>query len=76
MTLLEADLKAKLVVYDDNPIDKWCLRNTAMDMNKRGLIMPTKAQGKPKNRIDGTATMVNCYNLYQAYKPEFRRMVG
>jgi phage terminase large subunit-like protein len=76
MTLLEADLKAKLVVYDNNPIDRWCLRNTAMDMNKRGLIMPSKVQGKPKNRIDGTATMVNCYSIYQAYKPEYMKLVG
>ncbi|HEX2986086.1 MAG TPA: terminase TerL endonuclease subunit [Caproiciproducens sp.] len=76
MTLLEQDLKGKLVVYNDNRLDKWCFGNTAMDMNKRGLIMPMKVQGQPKNRIDGTAALIDAYYVYQAYKPEFMKGVG
>lgn len=76
MMLAEQDLKSKLIVYDDDPIDKFCLRNTAMDMNKYGQIKPMKDQSKPKNRIDGTAALLDCYFIYQAYKPDYMKYVG
>ena len=76
MSLVEQDLKSKLIVYDDDPIDKFCLKNTAMDMNKYGQIKPMKDQSKPKNRIDGTAALIDCYAIYQAYKPDYMKYVG
>lgn len=76
MLLAEQDLKSKLIVYDDDPIDKFCLKNTAMDMNKYGQIKPMKDQSKPKNRIDGTAALLDCYAIYQAYKPDYMKYVG
>lgn len=76
MTIAEQDLKSKLIVYDNDPIDKFCLKNTAMDMNKYGQIKPMKDQSKPTNRIDGTAALIDCYFIYQAYKPDFMKYVG
>lgn len=76
MTMVEQDLKSKLIIYDDDPIDKFCLKNTAMDMNKYGQIKPAKDRSKPENRIDGTAALIDCYFVYQAYKPDFMKYVG
>lgn len=73
MTMLEQDLKSKLVVYDYNPIDRWCLKNTAMDMNKFGQIKPAKI--KPEMRIDGTATMIDCYAVLKDFKTDFMKAV-
>jgi hypothetical protein len=46
-----------------------------MDMDKRGLIMPCKAQGKKINRIDGVATMVIAYAALQQNRTEFMKAV-
>lgn len=73
MKLLEADLRGNLVNYSNNPIDKWCLKNTALDMDSRGLgiIMPVKVEGKPENRIDGAVTMIIAYAVLMQYRSEF-----
>jgi len=76
MKLLEADLTSKLINYGANPIDKWCLGNTAFDMDKRGLIMPVKVQGKPENRIDGTVTMIIGHAVLMQYRTEYMRLVA
>lgn len=76
MNLLEQDLKAKLIIYDANPADEWCLSNTALDLDKYGRIKPKKVEGKAINRIDGTATMIDCYGAFIEHKSDFMRMVG
>jgi len=42
MKQLEADLKNKLVVYDNNPILKWCLANTQAKVDLNGNLQPSK----------------------------------
>ncbi|HWQ89514.1 MAG TPA: terminase TerL endonuclease subunit [Desulfitobacteriaceae bacterium] len=76
MKLLEADLCSKLVNYNNNPIDKWCLANTALDIDKRGLIMPVKVQGKSINRIDGAVTLIISYAVLMQYRSEYMSLVG
>lgn len=76
MKLVEADLKSKLINYNANPIDRWCLSNTALDIDKRGLIMPVKVQGKAINRIDGAVTMIIGYAVLMQYRSEYMRLVG
>lgn len=76
MTLVEQDLRSKLIVYDDDPIDKFCFQNTAMDINKYGLIKPMKDKSSPIKRIDGTAALIDCYFVYQEYKPDYLAQVG
>lgn len=74
MQMLGADLKAKKINYDDNPILKWCLGNTGVHEDLNGNIMPIKASGK-KNRIDGAASLLDAYaGLYQ-HKQELLNVV-
>ena len=73
MQLLEADLKAQLVYYNNNPVDKYCLANVAVDMDKDGFMKPTKVQDIRSRHIDGAAAMIDLYAIYMRYKSEFCR---
>lgn len=73
MMLLEADLKDRLVYYNNNPVTKFCLANVAVDMDKDGYIKPAKVQDIKSRHIDGAAMMIDLYAIYQRYKSEFRR---
>lgn len=67
MQHLGADLQAKKVNYNNNPILKWCLTNTAVQEDRNGNIVPKKASS-PKQRIDGTASLLDAYvGLYEKY---------
>ena len=60
MQQLGADLRAKKINYNNNPILKWCLTNTGIQTDRNGNIVPVKAQS-PKRRIDGTASLLDAY---------------
>ena len=60
MKQLEADIKEKKVVYNNNPILKWCLLNTAIEIDKNDNIRPVKGK-KSKERIDGTVSLIDAY---------------
>ncbi len=67
MQMLGADLKAHRVIYNNNPILKWCLTNTGVQTDRNGNIVPIKNQS-PKQRIDGAAALLDCYvGLYEHY---------
>lgn len=60
MKQLEADLKEKKVNYNNNPILKWCLLNTAIEIDKNDNIRPVKGK-KSKQRIDGAVSLIDAY---------------
>ena len=67
MQMLGTDLQAHRVNYNNNPILKWCLSNTGIQTDRNGNIVPVKNQS-PKQRIDGTAALLDCYvGLYEHY---------
>ena len=67
MQMLGADLQAHKVNYNNNPILKWCLTNTGVQTDRNGNIVPIKNQS-PRQRIDGTAALLDCYvGLYEHY---------
>lgn len=76
MKLVEADLKSGLINYNNNPIDKWCLENTALNINSKQEIMPVKVQGKDDKKIDGAVTLVIAYKVYIDNRTEFLNYVG
>ncbi|MGN1167213.1 MAG: terminase large subunit [Lachnospiraceae bacterium] len=73
MNLLEADLKDRLFYYNNNPVDKYCFGNVALDMDKDGLIKPTKVQDIKTRHIDGAAAAIDLYAIYQRYKSDFNK---
>ena len=60
MQKLGADLKKKLINYNNNPLLKWCLTNTGVQTDRNGNIVPIKAQSA-KYRIDGLASLLDAY---------------
>lgn len=70
MKELKADLGAHNIVYDNNPIDKWCLANTVIKTDINGNIQPVKGMDS-RNRIDGTLALLDAYvvlkNKYDEY---------
>ena len=76
MRTLESDLKLKRIVYNNNPVDRWCLENTSLKTNNIGLIMPVKKYGQSKNRIDGTLSMIICQAAMSRYQGDYETMLG
>lgn len=74
MKCLGADLESKLINYNNNPIDKWCLANTAYDEDKNGNIQPCKSS-KSTKRIDGFASLLDAYVVYQEKKNEYESLI-
>lgn len=64
MKSMGADLEAKRINYNNNPITKWCLSNTSIDIDRNENIQPAKGR-QQRRRIDGTAAMLNAYVIYQ-----------
>lgn len=73
MKQLEADLKNKNVIYDNNPILKWCLANTQAKVDINGNIQPSKLNSKYK-RIDGAVALIIAYAVLNRYKKEYENM--
>ena len=60
MQMLGTDLQAHKVIYNNNPVLKWCLTNTGIQTDRNGNIVPVKNQS-PRQRIDGAAALLDCY---------------
>ncbi|MCK9308660.1 MAG: terminase TerL endonuclease subunit [Proteiniphilum sp.] len=75
MKQLEADLKNHIVVYDDNPILKWCLANTQAKVDINGNIQPCKLNSKYK-RIDGAVALIIAYTILNRHKIEYENMMS
>ena len=74
MKQLEADLKNKLVIYDNNPLLKWNLANTQAKIDINGNIQPSKLGSKFK-RIDGAVALIIAYAVLNRYKIEYEGMI-
>lgn len=73
MKQLEADLKNHIVIYDNNPVLKWCLANTQAKVDVNGNIQPTKLNSKYK-RIDGAVALIIAYSVLSNYKKDYETM--
>jgi phage terminase large subunit-like protein len=76
MKLVEADLKSNLIVHNNDPIDTWCLENTALNINSKQEIMPIKVQGQENKKIDGAVTIIIGYRIYIDNRTEFLSLIG
>lgn len=76
MKLTEAELKYRKINYNQNPIDKWCLRNCCCKGDDVGNIQPVKTPGQNSKRIDGALTFIMIYETYRRFKTDFMTLVG
>lgn len=73
MKNIKADFAAHKIVYDDNPIDRWCLYNTQIKTDVNYNIQPVKAADQTQ-RIDGTISLLCAYIVAEKMKGEFVQM--
>lgn len=57
---LGAEIKSKNVIYNNNPMLKWCIGNAKVVADRNGNILPQKARGA-KYRIDGLMSLLDAY---------------
>lgn len=72
MKLLHGAFKDHKVIYQNNPILRWCLMNTAVkSLNKDGIesIQPVKSASN--RRIDGMVSLLNAWTGLQNHSEEF-----
>lgn len=74
INLVEADLKARLINYNDNPVDKWCFENASLKVNDQRQALVIKTEDAKK--IDGTVTLVSAYEMLRRYRSDFRKITG
>jgi phage terminase large subunit-like protein len=74
MRRLEADLRDKLVNYNNCYGDFWCFNNTGIKLDSLGRAMPCKR--KKTGRIDGTASALCCYAVFEWNRSEFLTLIG
>lgn len=71
---LKAEFQGHRVVYNDNPIDQWCLSNTYTKVDVNGNIQPDKGQQATK-RIDGTAALLDAYVVLTQKGEEYESLI-
>lgn len=75
MKRMKNDLADNMIVYNNNPIDKWCLANTSYEEDKNGNIQPHKTS-KPTRRIDGTAALLDAFTVLQDKQEEYESLIS
>lgn len=74
MKSLGADICKKRVIYNNNPILKWCMANTAVDIDKNNNIQPCKGHLATR-RIDGLAGLLDAYVVLERNLEEYESLI-
>jgi len=74
MKELKAELIAKQSVYNDNPIDKWCLKNLEVKVDINGNIQPVKGVSQTQ-KIDGAVAMIIAKVILRDKMAEYLNMI-
>jgi phage terminase large subunit-like protein len=74
MKSLGADLESKRIIYNNNPILKWCLTNTSIDVDKNDNIQPCKGRLGTR-RIDGLAGLLDAYVTLENNLEEYKSVI-
>lgn len=72
--LVESELKKQLINYNENPVDRWCFKNSCLKVNELRQALVIKADNAHK--IDGTVTLVSLYEMYRRHRSEYRKLIG
>lgn len=75
MKQVEAELKAHLINYGNNELDRWCLSNCSVKVDNLGRVMAVKINSQHARRIDGAVTLIILYATLQRFKSEFYKLI-
>ena len=71
---LKADLQAGKIIYNNNPIDRWCFFNTSVKTDVNNNIQPIKVSDS-RNRIDGTLALIDAYKVLTDKMDEYKSLI-
>ena len=74
MKEMGADLQAKRINYNNNPILKWCLTNTAVKRDDNDNIRPIKGQNQ-RQRIDGAVSLLIAYTVMFNHMEDYKALI-
>lgn len=74
LRLVEADLKSRLINYNENPVDKWCFKNSCLKIDDKRQALCVKSENAKK--IDGTVCTIGLYEMFRRYRTEFKTIVN
>lgn len=74
MKTFAADLEAKKINYNNNPILKWNLSNAAIDVDKNDNISLIKTSNQ-RRRIDGVALLLDAYITLERYYEDYMNLI-
>lgn len=74
MKELKAELIANQSVYNDHPIDKWCLKNLEVKVDINGNIQPVKGVSQTQ-KIDGAVAMIIAKVILRDKMAEYLNMI-
>ena len=74
LKLTEADLRHRLLNYNENPVDVWCWGNAALKIDTYGKCLVVKQQAKGK--IDGAVATIILQEMYRRNRTEFAQIVA
>lgn len=73
---LKADFEAHKVVYQNNPMLKWCLLNTGVkSLNADGIESQMPVKMHQNKRIDGLVSLLNAYTCMKNHEDDYIRAV-
>ncbi|WP_242872940.1 terminase large subunit [Clostridium magnum] len=75
MRMMEADLKSKIINYNNNPVLKWCLTNTTVKYDDNDNIRPIKGKNQ-RARIDGMVSLLDAYVGLGEHSEDYQALVG
>lgn len=74
MKELAADLAAKRINYNNNPILKWCLTNTSVKRDDNDNIRPIKGSNQ-RQRIDGAVSLLIAYTVLFNHLNDYKALI-
>lgn len=72
--LAEADLKSRLINYNENPVDKWCFKNACLKIDDKRQALCIKTENAKK--IDGAVTLISLYEMLRRYRNDLKKISG
>ena len=76
MKMLQGAFHDHRVIYNNNPVLRWCLMNTSVKaLNKDGIESIQPVKSSRTRRIDGMVSLLNAYTCMNNHIEEYRNYI-
>ncbi len=72
INLCETEFSKHLIYYNNNPVDRWCLSNAGLKVDRNGSLIIKKEKEK---RIDGAVTYPILFETLRRYRSDFNKLI-